>query len=144
MTTVAVARVCDPRLSPLIERRYKNTCHYILQPLVMTDSSNVPANAGSKLKHDQVNHRAGEYARRENGVLISTKNVESCFAIVKRGHFGVYHPWSRKYLGHYLSEFDWRYNVRKLADTERAVIALMLTGGKRLMLKVPLQTQESK
>ena len=31
MTTAAVARVYDPCLSPLIERRYKKRCHYILE-----------------------------------------------------------------------------------------------------------------
>jgi len=31
VTTVARARVCDPRLSPLIGRRYRKNCHYILQ-----------------------------------------------------------------------------------------------------------------
>ena len=88
-------------------------------------------------KQDQVNHTAGECARRENGVLIWTNSVESYFAIVKRGHFGVYHHWSREYLGQYLREFDWRYNVRALPDMERTAIALRMTGGKRLMLKPP-------
>ena len=82
---------------------------------------------------------AGECARREKGVLISTNSVESYFAIVKRGHFGVYHHWSRKYLGHYLREFDWRYNVRGLPDMERTVIALKMTAGKRLVLRPPAE-----
>ncbi len=105
--------------------------------LVGTDGI-VLASAGMGLRHDQVNHKAGEYVRRENGVLISTNSVESYFAIVKGGHFGVYHHWSRKYLGQYLKEFDWRYNVRGLPDMERTVIALKMTGGKRLMLKPPV------
>ena len=103
----------------------------------MTDSSDVLASAGVGLKHDQVNHTAHEYARRENGLLISTNSVESYFAIVKRGHFGVYHHWSRKYLGQYLREFDWRFNVRGLPDIERTVVALKMTGGKRLLLRPP-------
>jgi transposase-like protein len=84
-----------------------------------------------------VNHTEKEYARREKGVLISTNSVESYFAIVKRGHFGVYHHWSKKYLGQYLREFDWRYNVRLLPDMERTVVALKMAGGKTLMLKPP-------
>ncbi|OFW28782.1 MAG: hypothetical protein A3J28_06170 [Acidobacteria bacterium RIFCSPLOWO2_12_FULL_60_22] len=66
---------------------------------------------------------------------------EGFFAILKRGNYGVYHHWSRKYLGQYLREFDWRYNVRKLPDMERAVVALKLTGGKRLLLKPPASVQ---
>ena len=102
----------------------------------MTDTSNVLASAGTGYRHGQVNHSAGEYARRENGTLISTNSIESYFAILKRGHYGVYHHWSRKYLGQYLREFDWRYNVRALDDAERAVVALRMTGGKRLLLGV--------
>jgi transposase-like protein len=125
--------VTAKNLKPIVRQMVKEDAH------LMTDSSNVLASAGSGLRHDQVNHRAGEYARRENGVLISTNSVESYFAIVKRGHFGVYHHWSRKYLGQYLREFDWRYNVRGLPDMERTLVALKMTGGKRLMLKTPHQ-----
>lgn len=39
----------------------------------------------------------------------------------------------------YLREFDWRYNVRKLPDAERAVQAIGMTGGKRLMMKPPAE-----
>jgi len=70
------------------------------------------------------------------GAVISTNGVESYFAIVKRGHFGVYHHWSRKHLGQYLREFDWRYNTRGLLDMERTVVALRMIDGKRLMLKI--------
>ncbi len=41
------------------------------------------------------------------------------------------------HMGQYLREYDWRYNVRGLPDTERAVVALRMTGGKRLRLKPP-------
>jgi transposase-like protein len=85
--------------------------------------------------HDVVNHSKEEYVRRESGRLITTNSVESFFAIVKRGHYGVYHHWSKKYMGQYLREYDWRYNVRGLPDVERVVIALKLTAGKRLVLK---------
>src|SRR5437899_237754 len=121
--------VTAKNLKPIVKDMISEDAHLI------TDSSNVLASAGVGLKHDQVNHTAHEYARREKGVLISTNSVESYFAIVKRGHFGVYHHWSKKYLGQYLREFDWRYNVRRLPDIERTVVALKMTGGKRLMLK---------
>ena len=71
----------------------------------------------------------------EGRTRITTNSVEGYFAILKRGNYGVYHHWSKKYLGQYLREFDWRYNVRKLDDMERAVVALKMTNGKRLMLK---------
>ena len=121
--------VTAKNLKPIVKAMVKKDAH------LMTDSSNVLASAAIGLKHDQVNHKANEYARRENGVLISTNSVESYFAIVKRGHFGVYHHWSRRYPGQYLREFDWRYNVRGIPDMERTLIALKMTGGKRLVLK---------
>jgi transposase-like protein len=123
--------VTAKNLKPIVKQMVKADAH------LMTDSSNVLVSAGTGFKHDQVNHTAGEYARRERGVLISTNSVESYFAIVKRGHFGVCHHWSRKYLGQYLREFDSRYNVRELPDMERTLIALRMTAGKRLVLKPP-------
>ncbi|MBI1955039.1 MAG: transposase [Acidobacteria bacterium] len=77
-------------------------------------------------------------------VCISTNTVEGYFAILKRGNYGVYHHWRQKYLGQYLREFDWRYNVRKLPDMERAVIALKMTSVKRLMLRALLHTTDQK
>jgi len=123
--------VTAKNLKPIVKGMVKKDVH------LMTDSSNVLASAAMGLKHDQVNHSAHEYARREKGVLISTNSVESYFAIVKRGHFGVYHHWSKKYLPQYLREFDWRYNVRTAPDIERTVLLMKSVGGKRLYLKPP-------
>lgn len=49
----------------------------------------------------------------------------------------VYHHWRRGYLQQYLNEFDFRYNNRKVNDSERAIRALKLTEGKRLTLCQP-------
>ena len=84
-----------------------------------------------------MNHSIGECVRHENGLRISTNAVESFFAILKRGHYGVYHHWSRQYMPQYLREFDWRYNVRQIPDAERADMVLKKTEGKRLMLRRP-------
>ncbi len=128
-----VERVTAKNLRPIIEAGVAEDAH------LMTDTSSVLASVGRKRRHSQVNHKAKEYVRRENGVCITTNTVESYFAIVKRGNYGIYHHWSKKYLGQYIREFDWRYNARKLPDMERAIIALKATNGKRLMLKTPRQ-----
>ena len=130
-----VERVTAKNLRPIIEAGVAKDAH------LMTDTSSVLASVGRTRRHSQVNHKAKEYVRRENGVCITTNTVESYFALVKRGNYGIYHHWSKKYLGQYLREFDWRYNVRKLPDMERAVIVLKMVGGKRLMLKAPLPAQ---
>ena len=60
-TTTAVARVYDPRLSPLAERRYKERCHYILQ--VSARSVHLAASQGLVVRKER--EQATEAARRE-------------------------------------------------------------------------------
>ncbi len=124
-----IERVTAKTIRPIIEEMVAKDAH------LMTDDSNVLKSVGRTRRHSRVNHSADEYVRRENGECITTNTVESYFAILKRGNYGVYHHWSKKYLPQYLREFDWRYNVRKMDDRERAVAALKMTSGKRLMLK---------
>ncbi len=124
-----IERVTAKTIRPIINEMVAEDAH------LMTDDSTVLKSAGKNRKHSQINHSAKEYSRMENGERISTNSVESFFAILKRGYHGIYHHWSRRYMGQYLREFDWRYNVRKLDDRERAIIALKMTSGKRMMLK---------
>ena len=87
--------------------------------------------------HDVVTHKAKEYSRYENGRHITTNTVEGFFGLVRRGVFGTYHHWGRGYLQQYLNEFDFRYNNRKVSDSERTILALRATEGKRLTLRQP-------
>jgi hypothetical protein len=80
---------------------------------IMTDSGTVLAGALAGRKHDQVNHRAKEYVRYEDGMCITTNSIEGFFATLKRGINGVYHHVGKQHLHRYLSEFDFRYNSRK-------------------------------
>jgi hypothetical protein len=58
------------------------------------------------LRHDTVNHKNKEYVRKEaDGKVVTTNTVECFFSLIKRGVHGIYHHWSRKYIGMYLSEF---------------------------------------
>lgn len=78
-------RVTAENLRPVIEQMVAEDAH------VMTDSGTVLKGALMPRKHDQVNHRAGEYVRYENGVCITTNTIEGYFSILKRGINGVYH-----------------------------------------------------
>jgi len=60
---------------------------------------------------------------------------ESVHALLKRGVIGTYHHWSKKHLHRYLSEFDFRFNLRRVKDGERTLEALKGFEGKRLMYK---------
>ena len=125
-------------IKPIIEEMVAPDAH------LMTDSPTVLKSAGRVRRHSQVNHKANEYVRMEGGTCITTNTVDGYFAILKRENYGVYHHWSQKYLGQYLREFDWRYNVRGKPDVERVIIALKMVGGKRLMLRPPSQSIEVK
>lgn len=79
--------------------------------------------------HGVVTHSKGEYAR---AGVFHTNTVEGYFSILKRGIIGVYHHVSKAHLQRYCTEFDFRYNTRKLNDFERAEQSLIGAVGKRL------------
>jgi hypothetical protein len=130
-----VDRVTANNLRPLIEEMVAHDAH------VMTDSSTVLAGALKGRKHDQVNHRAEEYVRYENGLCITTNTIEGAFSLIKRGIYGTYHHVGKPYLQQYLNEFDFRYNSRKINDLERTSLAVKATEGKRLTLRKPVGLQ---
>jgi hypothetical protein len=122
-------KVSAKTLRPIIDKMVDEQAH------LMTDTSSVLMSAGSKRKHSQVNHTRKEYSRYEDGVCISTNGVEGYFANLKRGLNGIYHHVGKQHLHRYLSEFDFRYNARKLKDGDRSLLAIKGTNGKRLMLR---------
>ena len=66
---------------------------------------------------------------------MTTNEVESSFAILKRGLYGTFHNVSEQHLQKYANEFDFRWNNRiKLGvdDIQRTNIALKGISGKRL------------
>jgi transposase-like protein len=70
-------------------------------------------------RHEIIRHASGEYVR---GV-VHTNNIESFWALLKRGIVGTYHNVSKKYLPMYLAEFQFRFNNRKEADIFGKAIA---------------------
>ncbi len=92
--------------------------------------------------HETVKHSAGEYARGD----VNTNSAEGFFGVFKKGMTGVYQHCGEKYLGRYLTEFEFRHNTRaKLGvnDGERAVLAIKGAAGKRLTLRMPKGEQAS-
>lgn len=85
--------------------------------------------------HETVNHKLGEYVRGDAHVNTS----ESVHSLLKRGIVGVYHHVSKFHLHRYLSEFDFRFNERKVSDGERTLEALKGFEGKRLMYRDPVK-----
>jgi transposase-like protein len=87
--------------------------------LVATDSASSYGWIGLGRRHESVDHKSGEYVRGE----IHTNNIESFWALLKRGVLGTYHNVSAKYLPLYLAEFQFRHNHRKDADIFGTAIA---------------------
>lgn len=79
--------------------------------------------------HQSINHSEGKYS--VDGV--DTNTAESFFALLKRGHYGIFHQLSKDHLHRYCDEFTFRWNHRKISDSERRDIAIRQSSGKRLV-----------
>ena len=82
--------------------------------------------------HHTVNHSIGEYVRH---YCLHTNGIESFWALLKRGYYGVYHYMSPKHLHRYVSEFSFRHNTAQ-ADTLQFIdMTASRMAGKRLTYK---------
>ncbi len=87
--------------------------------------------------HDFVTHARKEYSRYENGKHVTTNTVEGYFGLFKRSVYGTYHHIGKGYMQQYLNEADFKYNSRKLSDTERVELAIKAAEAKRLTMREP-------
>jgi transposase-like protein len=88
---------------------------------------------GKDFIHKTIVHAAGEYNR--DGV--STNNIESVWAVLKRGLHGVYHHASPKHLHRYVDEFTFRLNEGNVSrhTLDRLDSFVVNLAGKRLTYK---------
>lgn len=121
-----VQRVSGETLKPIIRDQVEKETH------LMTDDFGAYKDLGNEFhKHSVVCHSRGEYVRGP----IYTNTIEGYFSILKRGLRGVYQHVKGKHLKRYIGEFDFRYNNRTITDAERADVALIGIGGKRLLYR---------
>jgi transposase-like protein len=101
---------------------------------IHTDEASVYRNVDEAIyQHASVNHKSGEYVRGN----VTTNGVESVFAVMKRGVYGVYHHVSPKHLHRYVDEFTFRLNEGNVArhTLERLDSLILGTDSKRLTYK---------
>jgi len=95
---------------------------------------------GLFFRHEAITHAAGKYARGP----ATTNSIESVWAVLKRGIYGVYHQVSAKRLDRYVQEFAFPLNqgnvanhtFQRLNSFVDAIVGKRLTYA-RLIAKVP-------
>lgn len=110
---------------------------------VMTDESPIYKGVAKHFaSHETVKHSRREYARGD----VTTNTIEGFFSLLKRGIYGTFHSVSRRHLHRYVSEFQFRYNTRKMEDGERTMRAIRGAEGKRLLggYRQPLTDRKAK
>jgi len=122
-----------------VDKATKNNIREILvrnadrESILSTDESNLYTETGPEFKrHYRVNHSIDEYKRVHLQADAYTNTLEGYYSIFKRGMIGTYQHCSESHLQRYVTEFDFRYNGRKLNDNERRDKALEGISGKRL------------
>ena len=60
--------------------------------------------------HEAVKHSVSEYVRDQ----AHTNGIESFWALLKRGYYGIYHHMSVKHLHRYVNEFSFRHNTSQI------------------------------
>lgn len=132
-----VDRVTGENLKQVVEELCVADAH------IITDAASRAKGLGKIRKHSVVDHTAKEYVRWDDGVCITTNTIEGFFGNLKRGINGTFHHVSKQHLHRYLAEFDFKYNSRKMTDSDRREAALKGFNGKRLLLHDPIAKKES-
>jgi len=83
--------------------------------------------------HCAINHSAKEYV---DGI-VSTNSIESVWALLKRGYYGIYHHFSTKHMQRYVDEVTYRLNEGNCAvhTMDRIDALIAKTDGVRLTYK---------
>lgn len=76
----------------------------------------------SHFKHLSVNHSVENYVSGK----AYTNSIESFWAMLKRGYYGVFHHFSWKHLHRHLAEFEVRWDMRRCEKDRRSRLGYIL------------------
>ena len=93
-----------------------------------TDEHRSYTGLGDTYNHQSICHSVGEYVAGS----VHTNGIESFWAMLKRGYYGVFHHFTWKHLHRYLAEFETRWNMINLRNDERVDTLLKHVSGLRL------------
>lgn len=130
--STVVERVNGKIIDTLLKRHVSEEAH------LNTDESPLYNKAGKRYaSHERVNHSAEEYAYYDyrSDRTVTTNTVEGFFGNSKRSLDGTHHHVSRRHLGLYAAELDFKYNTRKETDGARTAQGIRRMEGKRLMYR---------
>jgi transposase-like protein len=98
---------------------------------VVTDSFRSYNGLNDAYTHITVNHSVGEYVRDQ----AHTNGIESFWALLKRGHYGIFHHMSAKHLHRYVNEFAFHHNTAQSGTMKFIDMTITRMVGKRLTYK---------
>jgi len=122
-----VASVIDGTSANIIRARVRNT---VAPGSVLCTDEHASYNGMPEYAHHVVNHSAKQFV---DG-MAHTNGIESVWAVLKRGFYGVYHSFSAKHLQRYVDEFAYRLNEGnvRVHTMDRIDALLKKTIGKRI------------
>lgn len=103
----------------------RNTAEFILSNVktggtLVTDAKQTYNKVGAKFEHVVIKHHEGIYKFEGH----TTNHMENYWSVLKRGIYGIYHQVSAKHLQSYCDEFSFRFNTRKMGESERFDLTL--------------------
>lgn len=117
ITTNVVSDTKAKTLKPIIENMIEKGS------IVITDEWNGYNGISTMYQHEILKHNNNEFVR--DG--FHTNTIEGFWGLLKRGIYGIYHYASPQHLSRYCDEFSYRYNTRKIDDSDRFMVSLTKT-----------------
>lgn len=112
LTAIVVPNTQMKTIQPLVRNFVKSDSRLI------SDEWHAYNGLGDTYDHNIVNHAKKEYVNMHDA-SIHSNTIEGFWGIFKRGMIGIYNHTSKKHLQLYVDEFVYRYNTRKLQESDK-------------------------